>query len=287
MDLCDIKNIRGLLSKHGFHFSKSMGQNFLIEGWVPEQIAESAGLDANTAVLEIGPGIGCLTVQLAERAGRVVSVELDRSLEPVLSETLEHCSNVKLLYGDVLKTDIPALVGEHFDGLRPVVCANLPYNITSPLLTRLIESGCFHEMTVMVQREVARRICAAPGTADYSAFSVYMNWHTRPEILFDVPPHCFMPAPKVHSSVLHLEVSKAPPVTVHSERLFFRVVRACFAQRRKTLLNTLTAGFAQLSREAMGSILDECKIARNARGETLGIEEFARLSDVIFMRLSV
>ena len=169
-------------------FSKSMGQNFLIQSWVPQDIAVASGAGEGTGVLEVGPGIGPLTRELAKRADKVVSVELDRSLLPILEETLAECPNAEVCPGDILKTDIPALVGEKFSGLTPLACANLPYNITTPAITALIEAGCFKTITVMIQREVARRICAAPGTADYGAFSVFCQYHTRPELLFDVPP---------------------------------------------------------------------------------------------------
>ena len=195
--LTDINYIHDLLARHGFRFSKSLGQNFLTASWVPEDIAESARLNENTGVLEIGAGVGCLTRELSARAGKVVCVELDRALEPILAETLIGCKNVEMVYGDILKQDIPALVAEKLNGLRPVVCANLPYNVTSPLLTALIEAGCFESITVMIQREVARRICSKPGTADYGAFGIFVQWYEEPELLFDVPPHCFVPAPKV------------------------------------------------------------------------------------------
>ena len=211
MDLCNINEIKALLARHGFRFSKSMGQNFLIESWVPQDIAESSGAKEGYGVLEIGPGIGPLTKELAMRADRVVSVELDQSLLPILKETMEPYPNSEIVSGDILKVDIPALVQEKFQGLTPIVCANLPYNITSPVLTALIESGCFHAITVMIQREVAQRICALPGTSEYGAFSVYCQYHTAPEILFDVPPECFLPAPKVTSSVLRM-VPKEKPV---------------------------------------------------------------------------
>ena len=210
MDLCDLRTIRDLLGRHGFHFSKSMGQNFLIDASVPRDIAMSSGADERCGVLEIGPGIGPLTVQLSRLAGKVAAVELDRSLLPVLEETLAECDNVQVISGDVLKLDLPALVREQFPGLTPMVCANLPYNITTPVLTALVEAGCFSSLTVMIQREVARRICAAPGTADYGAFSVFMQYHTEPQLLFDVPPECFYPAPKVTSSVLHCRLRQAP-----------------------------------------------------------------------------
>ena len=195
MDLCNEKDIRALLARHGFRFSKSMGQNFLIEGWVPRDIAEASGADQTTGVLEIGPGIGPLTVQLARRAAKVAAVELDRALYPILDETLAPYDNVEVVPGDVMKLDLAALAADKFSGLTAIACANLPYNITTPVLTALIQAGCFASITVMIQREVALRICAAPGTADYGAFSVFCQYHTAPELLFEVPPECFLPAP--------------------------------------------------------------------------------------------
>ena len=229
MNLTDIEQIRGLLIRHGFRFQKSMGQNFLTARWVPEQIAEMAGIDRNTGVLEVGPGIGCLTAELSDRAGRVVSVELDKSLKPVLAETLEGRDNVEIIFSDVLKLNIPELVEEKLQGLRPAVCANLPYNVTSPLLAAFIKAGCFDSITVMVQREVARRICAGPGSKDYGAFGIFVSYYTEPEILFDVPPSCFVPQPKVTSSVINLKKREKPPVKVCSEELLFRVIRAASA----------------------------------------------------------
>ena len=200
MNLTNLADIRALLARHDFRFSKSLGQNFLTAAWVPADIADASGADARTGVLEVGPGIGCLTEQLAQRAGKVVSVELDERLRPVLAETLAGYENVELVFGDVLALDLPQLVAERFAGLRPVVCANLPYNVTSPLLTAFLTAGCFDTVTVMIQREVARRLCARPGTADYGALTVFVQWHAEPELLFDVPPHCFVPAPKVTSA---------------------------------------------------------------------------------------
>ena len=194
MDLCDLNTIKSLLGRHGFHFSKSMGQNFLIQDWVPRGLVEGAGVGPENGVLEIGPGIGPLTAQLAAAAQKVVAVELDRSLLPVLDETLRDFSNVEILPADILKLDIPALADEKFPGLTPMACANLPYNITTPVITALIEAKRFACIAVMIQREVALRICAAPGTADYGAFSVYCQYHTVPELLFDVGPECFVPA---------------------------------------------------------------------------------------------
>ena len=197
MDLCNCNDIQALLQRHGFHFSKAMGQNFLIQGWVPRDIAAACGADEHTGVLEIGPGIGPLTRELAQRAGKVVSVELDRRLYPVLEETMADFPNFTLIRGDVMQQELPALVREHLGGLRPILCANLPYNITTPLLTRVVESRCFQSLTVLIQKEVAQRICAAPGTADYGAFTLLMQYYTAPELLFEVPNTCFLPAPKV------------------------------------------------------------------------------------------
>lgn len=282
MDLCNINVIKLLLSKHGFRFSKSMGQNFLTASWVPERIAEEAGLDAGTGVMEVGPGIGCLTEQLAQRAGKVVSVELDNALKPVLAETLAEYDNVEIVFGDVLKQNIPQLAAEKLGGLRPVVCANLPYNITTPVLTAFLEAGCFDGIYVMIQREVARRICAKAGTADYGAFTVFAQWYAETEILFDVSPGCFIPQPKVTSSVIALRPRKEPPVAVKSEALFFRVVRAAFAQRRKTLLNALSSGFGNLSKEQLADIITGCGFDSRIRGEVLDIPAFAKLADAIF-----
>lgn len=280
MDLCNERQIKSLLSRHGFRFSKSMGQNFLIVPEIPREIAAVSGADEHCGVLEIGPGIGPLTVQLAQRAGKVVSVELDRALLPILAETLAPYPNVEIVPGDVMKLDLPALVADKFDGLSPIVCANLPYNITSPVLTLLLESRLFQSITVLIQREVARRICAAPGTSDYGFFSLFCQYYARCELLFEVPPEYFLPAPKVTSAVLRMELRREPPVTVHDEALFFRTIQASFAQRRKKLLNGLTTGFAgQLTREELAGALIDCGFPESIRGEQLGLEEFGRLSD--------
>ena len=279
MNLTNPTELKALLNRHGFRFSKAMGQNFLIAAWVPERIAAEAGIDEGTGVLEVGPGVGCLTHELAQYAGRVLAVELDERLRPVLAETLADCENAEVLFGDVLKQDLPELVKEHFPGLRPVVCANLPYNVTSPLLTAFLEAGCFETVTVMIQREVAKRLCARPGTADYGAFTVFTQWHAEPEILFDVSPGCFLPAPKVTSSVVKLTVRKAPPVEVRNEKRFFAVVRAAFNQRRKTLLNALSSGLNGFTKEQLAQAIAECGLDEKVRGEALGIVQFAQLSD--------
>ena len=285
MELTNSKEIRELLGRHGFRFSKSMGQNFLTAAWVPESIAEGAGLDRDTGVLEVGPGIGCLTEQLSKRAGKVVSVELDKALKPVLAETLRDCGNVELIFGDVLKQDLPTLVKEHLPGLRPVVCANLPYNVTSPLLTAFLRADCFDSITVMIQREVARRICAAPGSGEYGAFGLFVQWHTEPELLFDVPPSCFVPQPKVTSSVIRLRRRERSPVPVEDETLMFKIIRAAFNQRRKTLLNALSSGLG-LNKDETEQILEKCGFDTRIRGEILDIGSFAKISDEIGRVLS-
>ena len=281
MNLTDYNEIRALLARHKFRFSKSMGQNFLTAAWVPEDIAASAGLDEHTGVLEVGPGVGCLTKELSERAGKVVSVELDKALKPVLAETLADCENVEIVFGDVLKQDLPALVEERMPGMRHVVCANLPYNVTSPLLTAFLEAKCFETVTVMIQREVARRICAGSGSADYGAFGIFVQWHAVPELLFDVPPSCFVPQPKVTSSVIRLTRREKPPVPVRDEALLFRVVRAAFNQRRKTLVNALSSQLPGLEKGQVEEILVSLDFDPRIRGEVLDIAGFAAISDKI------
>ena len=285
MHLTDYNEIRALLSRHGFRFSKSLGQNFLTAAWVPERIAESAGLDERTGVLEVGPGIGCLTEQLSLRAGKVLAVELDKALRPVLAETLAGRENVELLFGDVLKQDLRALAEEKLAGLRPVVCANLPYNVTTPLLTAFLEAGCFETITVMIQREVARRICAPAGTPDYGAFGLFVQWHCEPELLFDVPPSCFVPQPKVTSSVIRLTRRSEKPFPAEDEGLLFRVIRAAFNQRRKTLVNALCAGLGELSKEQAEDVLKNCGFDPKIRGEAVELGGFVKISNEIHRNL--
>ena len=281
MNLTDIRDIKALLARHGFHFSKSMGQNFLIADWVPQDIADAAGLDEGCAVLEIGPGIGPLTVQLARRAGKVAAVELDRSLLPILAETLADCPNAEIIPGDVMKLDLPALAAEKFGSLPVKACANLPYNITTPVITKLLEEGCFQSVTVMIQREVAKRICAAPGDSDCGAFSLFCQYHASCELLFEVPPDCFLPAPKVTSAVVRLTPHDAPPVAGDKDAIF-AVVRAAFAQRRKTLLNGLSAAYgSRFPKDQLRQIILDCGLPEAVRGERLGLEEFAALAHAL------
>jgi len=284
IDVCNIQVMKPLLAEHGFHFSKAKGQNFLIARWVPERIAEDAGVDTTAGVLEIGPGIGPLTQQLALRAGKVCAVELDQRLKPLLAQTVGEFSNLEILWEDVLKLDVPALVAEKFPGLRPMACANLPYYITSPILTALLEAECFDSVTVMVQKEVAQRIAAKPGTEDYSAFTIFCQYYAEPEILFDVPAGCFMPQPKVTSAVISLRTRKTLPWEIQNKELFFRTVRASFAMRRKTLQNGLASGFPELGKAGAGEVIAACGLPANVRGETLSIAQFATLSNEITRR---
>ena len=278
MNLTDIRDIKALLARHGFRFSRSMGQNFLIADWVPRDIADAAGLDGDCGVLEIGPGIGPLTVELARRAGRVAAVELDGSLLPILRETLADCPNVEVIPGDIMKLDVAQLASDQFSGLAVKACANLPYNITTPVITKLLEAGCFRTITLMIQREVARRVCAAPGDSDCGAFSLFCQYHARCELLFEVPPDCFLPAPKVTSAVVRLTPREAPPVE-GDKAAMFAVVRAAFAQRRKTLLNGLASAYgSRFSKEELRRIIADCGLPEQVRGERLGLEDFAALA---------
>ncbi len=284
IDVCDIHVMKPLLMEHGFHFSKAKGQNFLIAKWVPEEIAERSGVDQTAGVLEIGPGIGPLTQQLCLRAGKVCAVEVDGRLKPILEKTLEEFENLEIVWDDVLKRDIRALVAEKFPGLRPMACANLPYYITSPILSALLEAECFQRVTVMVQKEVAQRIAAKPGSADYSAFTVFCQYYAQPELLFEVPAGCFLPQPKVTSAVASLAVREEKPWEIRDEKLFFKVVKASFAMRRKTLQNGLAAGFPELGKAGAGEVLEACGLSPSVRGETLDIGQFGAIANEILRR---
>ena len=284
INVCDIQVMKPLLAEHGFHFSKAKGQNFLIASWVPESIAEQAGVDETAGVLEIGPGIGPLTQQLCLRAKKVCAVELDERLAPILKQTVGEFDNLDILWGDVLKQDVPALVAKKFQGLRPMACANLPYYITSPILSALLEADCFDSVTVMVQKEVAQRIAAAPGTADYSAFTVFCQYYAEPELLFDVPAHCFLPQPKVTSAVISLKVRKERNWGIDDPAIFFRLVKASFAMRRKKLSNGLASGFPELGKAGAAEVILAAGFDENVRGETLSIPEFARIANEIARR---
>ena len=284
IQVTDIQVMKPLLASHGFHFSKAKGQNFLTQAWVPQQIAEDAGVDVSAGVLEIGPGIGPLTQQLCLRAGKVCVVELDERLRPILALTVGEFENLEIIWNDVLKMDVKALVEEKFSGLRPMACANLPYYITSPILSALLEAECFDSVTVMVQKEVAQRIAAKPGSADYSAFTVFCNYYAEPEILFDVPAYCFMPQPKVTSAVIQLKCRKELPWDIEDAEIFFRTVKASFAMRRKKLSNGLASGFPELGKAGAAEVLEACGFDVNVRGETLDIPQFAAIANEICRR---
>ena len=284
VNVCDIQVMKPLLQEHGFRFSKAKGQNFLIASWVPESIAREAGVDETAGVLEIGPGIGPLTQQLCLRAGRVCAVELDTRLKPILDITVGEFSNLDILWADALKLDLPALVRQRFEGLRPMACANLPYYITTPILAALLEADCFDSVTVMVQKEVAQRIAAAPGSAEYGAFTVLCQYYAEPELLFDVPAHCFLPQPKVTSAVIRLKVRKNRSWGETDREIFFRTVRASFAMRRKKLSNGLAAGFPELGKAGAEAVILRAGFPENVRGETLGIPEFVQIANAIAER---
>ena len=281
MNLCDREVLRALLGRHGFHFSKSMGQNFLIDPEIPADIATASQADGTCGVLEIGPGVGCLTAELAKRAGKVVSIELDKKLLPVLAETMEPFDNVEIVPGDALKLDLSALAAEKFSGLRPLVCANLPYNITTPVLTRLVETPCFESVTVLLQKEVAQRLAARQGSSDGGAFTLWLQYRMETEILFDVPAAKFFPAPKVDSAVLRCVRRERPAVAVEDEAFFFRVVRGAFLLRRKTLVNSLSSALPELGKERIQSAMETCGLPPSVRGEKLSLEDFARLAAVL------
>ena len=280
MDLCDYNEMRALLADAGFRFSKSKGQNFLTARWVPERIADEADLGPGGGVVEIGPGVGCLTEQLAARAGKVLAYEVDEALKPVLARTLRGLDNVEVLFADVMGRDLAADAAELLPGLRHTVCANLPYSITTPVLTKLYQAKCFDAIIVMVQKEVARRMCAGAGDGDYGAFTLLTQWYAEPEMLFDVGPECFVPRPKVHSAVVKLAMRKTPPADV-DEAAFFKVVRAAFNMRRKTLSNALDG---LCGRERAAAAIAHCGFDGNIRGEALSLAQFAALTNEIYSR---
>lgn len=275
----DAKAIREILKSNNIRYSKSMGQNFLIDAAIPEKLVRLSGVDRSCGVLEVGPGLGALTLELSRSVRHVVAVELDGRLLPVLRKTLADTSNVEVIHGDILKLDIAELVYAKLPDIMRHVCANLPYNITTPILTAFIQAKAFKTITVMVQREVARRICATPGSPDYGAFTVYINYHSEPETLFDIPPECFVPRPEVYSSVIKLKIRSELPLMPEDEAAFFRVVRAAFGQRRKTLVNALHSVYGNtMQKKDIEEIVGKCGLDSHIRGEVLGIEEFMRLS---------
>ena len=280
--LSDIGTIKDVMQRHGFSFSKGLGQNFLVNPSVCPRMAELGGANERAGVLEIGPGIGVLTAELARRARRVVAVELDERLLPVLNETLAAFSNVTIIHGDALKLDLAAVIREHFADCESVaVCANLPYYITSPIIMTLLESRLpITSITVMVQKEAADRICAAVGSRESGALTVAIHYYAAPRMLFRVSPGSFMPPPKVTSAVIRMELLPEPPYDVGDEKIFFATVKAGFSQRRKTLANSLTSG-GFLTREQAAEALANAGIAPNTRIEALNMEKLAALSKAV------
>ncbi len=278
MNLCDIQQIKLLLARHGFQFSKDLGQNFLCDEAIPVAIAEQAGITPDTCVLEVGPGIGALSAQLCRRAKKVVAIELDRRLPAILKETMAAFDNFTLVEGDVLKTDLQALCRQEFGDAPVIVCANLPYYITTPAISALLECGCFQSVVVMVQKEAAQRICARPGERDYCAFSAQVAYYARPSVILDVPHDLFIPAPKVDSVVLKLDLWEQTPVA-GDKREVFRVIRAAFANRRKTFVNGLCIEYGKkLAKQDAENILVSMGFLQNVRGEALGVEDFGTLA---------
>ena len=281
-NLSDVSVIKDILSRHGFTFSKALGQNFLINPSVCPRMAEACGADENTGIIEVGPGIGVLTAELAKRAKKVVSIELDTRLLPALEETLSDFDNVKIINADVLKTDLKKLIEEEFAGMKVAVCANLPYYITSPVIMYLLESRLnIESLTVMVQKEAAQRLCAEVGSRDAGAVTVAVDYYSNAHKVFDVSAGSFMPAPKVDSSVIRLDVRKQPPVDLKDEKLFFRMVKAVFAQRRKTASNSISAGMS-LPKATVYEAIANAGYGENVRAESFTLDELAALANEIY-----
>lgn len=276
------QNTIDILKKYDFHFQKKFGQNFLIDTHVLEKIIDAAGVTKDDFVLEIGPGIGTMTQYLCERAREVMAVEIDDKLIPILADTLSAYDNVTVVNEDILKLDIDQIAREHNDGKPIKVVANLPYYITTPIIMGLFESHVpVDSITVMVQKEVADRMQTGPGSKDYGALSLAVQYYAKPEIVANVPPNCFMPRPKVGSAVIRLTRHQNPPVTAKDEKLMFRIIRASFNQRRKTLANGLkNSQELNYTKEQVEAAITECGLPLNIRGETLTLEQFAKLSDI-------
>lgn len=280
-NLTDIGTIKDILSRHGFHFSKALGQNFIVNPSVCPRMAEESGIDENCGVIEIGAGIGVLTAELAKRAKKVVCVELDTRLLPILDETLADFDNIEIINQDVLKTDLAALIKEKFDGMPVYVCANLPYYITSPVIMALLESKLpIEAVTVMVQKEAAQRICAPVGSRLSGAVTVAVDYYANAYRLFDVSAGSFMPAPKVDSCVIRMDIRKKPEIEITDEKLFFRIVHAAFGQRRKTASNSISSGTG-IPKDIVIKAIEECGFEPAVRAETLTMQDLADLCEKI------
>ncbi|WMT41050.1 16S rRNA (adenine(1518)-N(6)/adenine(1519)-N(6))-dimethyltransferase RsmA [Paenibacillus sp. D2_2] len=283
-DIATPRRTKEIIQRHGFSFKKSLGQNFLIDQNILGKIVAAAGLDKTKGALEIGPGIGALTEKLAEEAGKVTAVEIDQRLLPILGEVLEPFSHVQVVHGDVLKLDLKELFAQQFSDVDGVsVVANLPYYVTTPILMKLLEEKLpLENIVVMIQKEVAERMAAAPGGKEYGSLSIAVQYYSEPELVCTVPHSVFIPQPNVESAVIRLKVRKQPPVQVEDEAFFFEVVQASFAQRRKTISNNLKSRFfPKEGRERLEALLEEAGITPSRRAETLDLHEFAKLSNVL------
>lgn len=274
MNLTNFNEIQKILDRNDFRFSKSFGQNFLIKEWVPNRIVEESKIDEDSIVVEVGPGIGCLTRELSKNAKLVHTIELDNSLKPILNETLSDCNNVDVIFGDALKMNL--------DFGKAKFVANIPYNITSPLLTKIVKTNSFDVITVMVQKEVAKRICASSGESDYSAFGIFVQWYCEAKILFDVDKGCFHPQPKVDSCVIQLIRREVPPASVKDVDLLFNIIRSSFNMRRKTLCNALVSNIGWIDKQKCEKVLDLCGFDLKVRGEALSIGDFAKICDELY-----
>ncbi len=274
---------KNILNKYPFIFQKKFGQNFLIDPHVLDKIITSSNITKEDCVLEIGPGIGSVTQALLDNAGKVISIEIDNQLIPILTENFKDYKNFKLIHNDVLKVDLKELLSSEAQGFNIKVVANLPYYITTPIIMMLLENKLpIESITVMVQKEVADRMAAKPNNKQYGAITVSMKYYCETYLVANVPRNCFMPRPNIDSAVIKLTLHKEPPIKVNNEKLFFTIIKAAFAQRRKTLLNTLNStANLDISKDALKEILDESGIGSSTRGETLALEDFAKLSDLI------
>lgn len=281
LELTDIGTIKALLARHGFHFSKALGQNFIVNPSVCPRMADESGIDSESGVIEIGAGIGVLTAELAKRAKKVVCIELDSKLLPILDETLADFDNIEIINADVLKTDLAALIEEKFGGMPVYVCANLPYYITSPVIMTLLESRLpLKAVTVMVQREAAQRLCAPVGSRLSGAVTVAVDYYAEARKLFDVSSGSFMPAPKVDSSVIRLDIREKPGIEVSDEKLFFSMVHAAFSQRRKTASNSISSGTG-IPKAVVAEAIERCGFPPSVRAESMTAEQLAALCEAL------
>lgn len=293
LNLSNINTIKDVLTRHGFTFSKTLGQNFLVNPGICPKIAELGGAAPDSGVIEIGTGIGVLTAELCSRAKKVVAVEIDKRLMPVLDETLAGFDNLKIINDDILKVDLKKLIKEEFPDTPVSVCANLPYYITSPIIMSLLESRLpIKSITVMVQKEAAKRICALPGTRDVGAVSIAVRYYSEPKLLFEVKRGSFMPSPNVDSAVIRLDVREAPAgkkpvfgIAPADEQFFFKFVKAAFSMRRKTLVNAAAGGLS-VGKDIVAQSLSDCEISQSARAEQLSMEQFIAVSNALYGKIN-